>query len=65
MNTSNGYVVISQRRGDNRAPTMMRKARTFGRAIARFCQDSRKPDTDVTFSMNGVQYLNLEKAYSC
>ena len=65
MNTSNGYVVISQQRSNNRAPTMMRKARTFGRAITRFCQDSSKTDKEDKFSMNGDQYLNLEKAYTC
>lgn len=65
MNTRNDYVVVSQRRGDSRAPAMWRKARTFGRALARFCQDSRKPDMDVTFNLNGVQYLNLEQLQKC
>ena len=65
MNTTNDYVVVSQPRGNTRAPTMWRKTRTFGRALDRFCQDSRRPDVDVTFSMNGVQYLNLEKVQAC
>lgn len=54
------YTIVSQHHTDERVPTTCHNTKSFMVALRVYSREARRPDRDVTLTINNAPYISYE-----